>query len=269
MKFENKKDYVMKSVLLVILVIFFPCFPVDNTYECIGLGETCTVGAALQAFELRKAAYPFDWIISPYASLCSVLEQNFQDFLNPSYLSVRSDKHGIINKYGLVFVHDFPTIHYLGDPKNDDLINENVLSQEWIKFLPDIQEKYDRRIERLRDTCMSSKKIYFIRHGGIRSRDEACILRNILKTTYPSLDFTLVIVGNNSYFAEQWEEQNIKNYHLKDTGIWNDVAEWKAIFVDLGLIISSNETNLQKRMDHYYEKYRSYLEKEHHNEIKR
>lgn len=214
---------------------FFACFPITNTYECIGLGETCTVSAALQMFGLRNAAYPFDWIISPYKSLCNVLEQDFHDFLDPYYLSIRADNHGIINKYELVFVHDFPTIYYSGDLENEDTVGENDLHPDWINFLPEIQKKYARRIQRLRDICMSDNKVYFIRHRGITSQHQACVLRNILKTAYPNLDFVLVVIGSDPSFSTQWEEHNIKNYYLHDTTVWNDVAQWKNIFIDLGL----------------------------------
>ncbi len=243
--------------MVIILPIIFSlsCYAINTSYECISLGEVCTTAAALEVFELRNAAYPFDWLISRYESFCNVLKQDFKDFLNPEYLTIRSDNRGIINKYGLVFLHDFPTIHYVGDPQTELPINENILNPNWINFLSDVQQKYDRRIQRFRDACLSDKKIYFIRHGGVKSRDEACVIRDILKTTYPNLDFTLVIVGNDESFAKPWKEENIKNYHLKKTAVWNDVAEWKKIFFDLGLPIPLNRTDLQEKMDYNYRKY--------------
>lgn len=227
----------MKIIIIAIgLLSSFVCLPIDNSYECIGLGETCTVAAALQMFQLRKAAYPLDWTICNYNALCSILQEDFKDFLNPNYLSIRADNHGIINKYGLVFVHDFPTIYYSGDVEKEDTVGENELRHDWINFLPEIQNKYERRIQRLRDVCISEKKIYFIRHGGIKDKQQACALRDILKKAYPYLDFILVIIGNDLSFEKPWEESHIKNYYLRNTTVWNDVAEWKNIFIDLGLL---------------------------------
>jgi len=227
----------MKIIIIALLLTTLCSYSDDisHEYECISLGEVCTTAAALEAFGLRNTAYPFDWTISQYQSLCDILRNDFQDFLNPDYFSIRLDNHGIINKYGLVFVHDFPTIHTSDDLENKDLINEAELDPNWVNFLPEIQKKYARRIQRFHDICMSDKKIYFIRHRGIETQEQACILRNILQTTYPHLDFTLVIIGHNESFAAQWEEKNIKNYYLNDTAVWNDVAEWKKIFIDLGL----------------------------------
>lgn len=219
-----------------LLFFYFISLCADATYECISLGETCTVAAILQSLGLRNAAYPFDWVISPYIPLCNVLQNNFDDFLHSSFLYPRDDNRGVINKYGFTFVHDFPTIYYSGNLATEDTVGENVLHPEWITFLPVIQKKYDRRIQRLHNACNDNKKIYFIRHGGINSQQEACNLRDILKELYPQTDFTLVIVGNNTYFAQNWNELNIKNYYLHNTGIWNDSTEWERIFIDLGLL---------------------------------
>ena len=246
----------MKALPIFILMTFLLCDPIHSAYECIGLGEVCTVAAALEAFNLRNAAYPFDWTISEFQSICTVLEEDFQDFLDPHYLSIRPDSHGVINKYGIVFVHDFPTVEYTGSLDIDAPLNEDILQSDWMNVLPEIEKKYRRRIDRFRDVCQSSKKVYFIRHQGIKSPEEACVLRNILKKNYPDLDFTLIIIGNDTTFAEPWNISNIKNYHLKQTIVWNDVKEWEIIFNDLGIIADDiKKTNLQEKMDHYYTKY--------------
>lgn len=246
----------MRIIIATLLLAIFSSYSMDNTYEyeCISLGEVCTTAAALQAFGLRKAAYPFDWTISMYQSLYDILKNDFQDFLNPNYLSIRPDNHGIINKYGLVLVHDFPTMHTSNDIENADLINEDTLHPDWINFLSDVQKKYNRRIERFRNMCMSNKKIYFIRHGGT-SRDRACLLRNLLKTSYPHLNFTLVIVGHDSSFATPWKEKNIKNYYLDSTTVWNDVAQWKNIFIDLGLYNNKTPVLLFPYTKHLFHKH--------------
>ena len=213
---------------------FFSCLP-NNNYECISLGESCTVSAALQAFGLRNASYPFDWAITPYKSLCQVFEQDFHNFFDSSAISIHSDNRAIINKYGLIFTHDFPIIFYPRDLGEENPASKDVIHPDWINVLPEVQKKYNRRIQRLRDICTSDKKIYFIRHRGITSCEQACTLRNIIKEKYPNLDFTIIVVGKNPNLVEPWEEQNIRNYYLEDKTTWNDVAQWENIFIDLGL----------------------------------
>jgi len=259
----------MKTTDVFVLMIFLFCGVIHSAYECIGLGETCTVAAALEVFNLRNAAYPFDWIISEYRSVCNILEEDFQDFLNPDYLSIHPNFHGVINKYGLVFVHDFPTVGYTGELNIDAPLNEDILHPDWINALPEIEKKYLRRIERFRHACMSNKKIFFIRHQGIKSVQEACVLRNILKKSYPNLDFILIIVGNDSSFAEPWDEPNIKNYYLKQTSVWNDVNEWATIFKDLGLVTEFKNMNLQEKMDYHYIKYTAYFGVESHDKMQK
>lgn len=224
----------MKKFFLIILV----CTTVysQNDFECISLGEVCSTGAALQAFHLRNSAYPFDWVISSFAALRSTISDDFKDYLNPQYFRIREDNHGVINKYGTIFVHDFPTIHYTGNNiQKEELINEGVLSPEWLNALPLIQDKYERRINRFMEKCNSKNKIYFFRHFGI-SRSEAIGLRNLIASKYPHLDFVLVVVGNHPAYAKQWGDQKIKNYYLNDTQVWNDVREWAKIFRDLGIM---------------------------------
>ena len=207
-----KKTWIISILLLMASSIF-----ASENIECISMGTHCSAAAAIQAYDLRKAAYPFDWMISDFHHLYATLQDDFRDFLNPSYLHVRNDNHGIINKYGLVFVHDFPTIHYSGNNiQNEDNIGESILHPEWITFLPEIQTKYDRRINRFRERCSGNKKIYFIRHFG-SSRGEAIRLRDLIQQMYPALDFTLVIVGNNQNYSALWGEKNIRNYYLNDS----------------------------------------------------
>lgn len=159
MKFVYQKNH--KKCLLMVLI--FVTANLKSEFEAIGLGSICSTAAALSTFELRNAAYPFDWTISNFPCLYSTIQENFQDFLNPSYFRLRGDNHGVINKNGIIFVHDFPTIHYQGnDIGGEDNISEALLSGRWLEALPAIQEKYTRRIQRFIATCNSQKRYIFL-----------------------------------------------------------------------------------------------------------
>jgi hypothetical protein len=246
-----KERYMNKIFLMIFLCMFLYS---QSHFECISLGEVCTTGAALQAFDLRNVAYPFDWVISPFLALYSVIFNDFKDYLNPEYFTIREDFRGIMNKYEIVFLHDFPTIEYVGNNiLEEDIINTHILSPDWLDSLPFIQEKYERRINRFREKCNSQDKIYFFRHVGI-NRENAIELRNLIESTYSNLDFVLVIVGNNPAYAEPWREQKIRNYYLNDTDVWNDVREWQRIFNDLGIL-----TDLKHSIDFIVKKYKNNL----------
>jgi len=227
----------------------------DPSRVCVSLGEVCSPAIALRTFNLRQAAYPFDWIISRTPCLFTTLRQDFGFFLAEPYLRVRSDNHGVINKDGLEFVHDFPTINYVGtDLEKEDWIKETVLRADWKQYLPDVQKKYARRIERFRSLCTSNKKVYFIRHFGT-TRSEAIQIRNLIKQLYPSLDFILVVIHNNyAEFAYPWGEENIRNYYFNDQiDGWEDVAQWKRIFESLGLLSRNKKYPIANYMQRYQE----------------
>jgi len=145
--------------IVFMLCVCFSLYAQSN-FECISIGAECSTGAALQAFKLRSFACPFDWVISSFPAMRSAIADNFSDYLNPQYFKIRKDNHGVINKYGIVFVHDFPTIHYTGNNiENVDAISESILAPDWIKSLPFIQDKYARRINRFTEQCNSENKI--------------------------------------------------------------------------------------------------------------
>lgn len=63
--------------------------------EFISLGGSCTVAHSLEALNLRRFAYPFDWLRSPVRGIINCLETSFEDFLTfsaprPSVPSVQS-----------------------------------------------------------------------------------------------------------------------------------------------------------------------------------
>jgi hypothetical protein len=242
----------MNKIFLMVFVSTF--LYAQRHFECISLGEVCSTGAALQAFDLRNAAYPFDWVISPFSAIYSLISNDFKDYLNPEFFRIREDNRGVINKYGVVFVHDFPTINYIGNNiATEDIVNEYTLSPDWLSALPLIQEKYERRINRFIQKCSSDDTIYLFRHVGI-TRDQAIELRDLIELKYPNLDFVLVVVGNNPAYSEQWGDEKIRNYYLNDTEVWNDVREWKRIFNDLGILVDSNysiDINVRKYTENF------------------
>lgn len=236
------------------MILVYTTLYARHHFECISLGEVCTTAAALQAFSLRNWAYPFDWVISHFADLHATVSDDFKDYLNPQYFSLREDNHGVINKYGIVFVHDFPTIQYPESTQDAERINEGTLSTEWLQALPTIQDKYERRINRFKEKCSAQHKVYFFRHLGT-SRDDAVKLRNLITSKYPHLDFVVIIISNQPEHAQQWEEQKIRNYYFNQKLIWNDIQEWDRIFRDLGIMTD----DMPAPKDFIYRKYKKNL----------
>jgi hypothetical protein len=132
--------------------------------EIIPLGLDCCLAYQLNKLNLRKKAYPFDWMSSPkILSIIKLLENDFKNFLNIEYYDIQennndnfninnplNDLHIIKSKYKLIHKeYNFVLRHEL---INNDSKNINI-------FI----EKYSRRIQRF--LSLQNNKIIFIRLG--------------------------------------------------------------------------------------------------------
>lgn len=97
----------------------------------ISLGAFCFVASELRRYEVRKKAYPFDWIITDLKSVIELIENEFLNFTALKYLEKKEENNIVFydnNAYSLIrFIHDF---------------NENCDNTVLI------QDKYQRRIQR-------------------------------------------------------------------------------------------------------------------------
>lgn len=171
----------------------------SHTPLYVSLGSVCEVAHVLRACELRKAAFPFDWITSiDSEKFLEVLDSDFQDFLNEEYLyGVEVDPGPLLHTYyHLEFLHegDFRTPAYAMNMEK-------------------LQTKYLRRVERFRQLSEYGGKVIFLRTAYSHSLDDphryyfcednleinddfSQRLYSILRRTFPSLDFTLIIINN-------------------------------------------------------------------------
>ncbi len=202
----------------------------------ISLGYNCTTATNLAENNLRTFAFPFDWMGCSLEGLCALLENDFQNFLNPAYLYKKDKSNIIINKkYNLGFWHDFPIYQSNGE----DLIVPN-----WLDAVPNVASKYQRRIQRLYDALNSNRTIYLFRSacsrwwplGSILQTKEMVIkLQTILQNKFPNANFTLIVIGEkpDTYYSTNWNIPGIRNFYMEDYGLSH---EWTRIFRELKLI---------------------------------
>jgi|GEM_PF-1115852 len=162
----------------------------------ISLGSHCEPAHALRLGGLRKAAFPFDWIISfDGEALIEILQEDFRHFLEDEYfLSFGPAGHLLHSYYHLEFLHE-------GD------FNVNFLEQ-----LQELKSKYQRRIDRFRKLNNYSGEIVFIRssyefsvtdpHRCYKFEDNVEIsdayafkLHEALKKYFPNLKYKLIIIN--------------------------------------------------------------------------
>lgn len=187
-----------------------------NVY--ISLGTDCSVAYNLQKYNVRKNAYPFDWIrCSNFSKVVECIQNHFQDFIVQEKLEIIhcSDKFPLLktddfidgqfdntlivknNRYGFKFVHDF----------NVDI--ESELSQ--------ITDKYRRRIERFYQTLVNPNiKVVFIRIGCSQlSHKDLEYFNSVIRNYTTNYEFKYIKYHRKTKF-QSWkrEELNWETYLL-------------------------------------------------------
>lgn len=138
----------------------------------ISLGENCTPRIKLKHdYGLsKKGGYkscPFDLCITPFESLCNILENNFETFFRGLKIIEWEDAEGdrslagpgktaISNQDGIIFNHEGGGhSHLFRIGQNDD----EFYSRDNFK---EFKNKYSKRIENFKNKLESSDKITFL-----------------------------------------------------------------------------------------------------------
>lgn len=208
-----------------------------NAPIVIGVGQQCTIAIALREYGIRRAAYPFDWIICYHDAIVRCLEDNFEHFFQPSSIQLRYDGKAIIDYYGHEFGHDFPTIsHPIETHGEEAYVPANTIRKDWQDYLPRVYEKYQRRIARFRKVLSGTEHIYLIRHELALTPEKALQIQRIIQTQYPQLPFTLIAVGETGAAAYDWNLPGIKNFYLEKHNPHNpEQPQWEKFFASLGI----------------------------------
>jgi hypothetical protein len=135
-------------------------------YIC--LGEHCSPASALRILNRRTVALPFDWIRSTPEQLCSVIRNDFKGF--HENLKLSENKEYIIDSYELEFPHDYPTIK--NEHNEFRQIIEGYIEDSWKEIIPQIQQKYIRRITRFHEIMKSSEPVIALFIGEVSNIKE-------------------------------------------------------------------------------------------------
>lgn len=135
---------------------------------------SCSISHKLIKKNLRKNAYPFDWLCCPQKGLYNLIKNDFNNFLEDIIICKKEhgrylDDSGVIKfnkdyiypiiskEYKLLFLHDF---------KN--------LSETEFKT---VKSKYSRRIKRLLDLLKSKDEVIFVHDSKPLIRQNRLIYR--------------------------------------------------------------------------------------------
>ena len=168
----------------------------------ISLGYFCSVAMDLERHGLRSESSPFDWLISDFEGVLSLMENHFEGFLNYDDLAQEPNNRAIYKntRYNVSFYHDFDSLVPLREQ------------------LPEVQRKYDRRIDRFYNSI--TEPTFFIRYisdedlvNG-RSKELLWIEENygsilaLLKSFHPDND--ILFIANEGVTSE-----TIHIYHVE------------------------------------------------------
>ena len=228
--------------------------PNGGKFKVINLGENCSSRAVLERYGIKEESFPFDSVITPIDSLLQCLRDDFANFVTPEHFKLYFDKHSPVNKYGIVLAHSFPIIDLQDNTpqltceqifKMSGMVPYDVkhtlehdkvqrprqmISPKWREILPEVAEKYRRRITRMRECCQGEGKVYFFRCNDL-SKETAIQLVSILDRLYPRLNYTVIAVCNRpDSVCEKWNIPKVKNYVVNVHNQGD--TEWHRIFQD-------------------------------------
>jgi hypothetical protein len=144
-------------------------------------------------------AFPFDWTVTPFDSLCHFIETDFVTFLRPENLCYVADDRPYApyvedTVHGILFPHDFPQ----GD--------------SFLEHFEPVRQKYARRIERLQNLLDSDAKVLMIRTD--LTKEQAEYLRDLVKKKYPRLTFVIMALTFTVEEESDWGLADIRKFCL-------------------------------------------------------
>ncbi len=182
--YANTSCVSLDKMKFLSFLIFFGSLVAKEDPLFVSLGSFCEVAGQLRNHNMRKEAYPFDWMVTlNHEKFLKLLDDDFRFFLDQNYFFRKPDCPGILENsyYECEFRHDPP---------------ENP-ADSLSCHLERIASKYERRIARFRKLKEYTGKVFFIRSADDITMNQAKSLKMALDRFFPLLDYTLVIVHSS------------------------------------------------------------------------
>lgn len=161
----------------------------------VSLGSHCEVANLLRSCDLREFATPVDWMLTlNHRGFIRLLKANFSGMFDPQYLFQHPEGYVTNSRYKIDFRHDWP-------------------GPGLKQYLPEVKEKYERRIDRFFTLHQITRRIVFIRtaydhklnvannmpyysrYARTITQKQAQELYAVLKEKFYSTPFLLVIIN--------------------------------------------------------------------------
>lgn len=181
----------------------------------VGLGSYCEAADILRSCGVRKAAFPFDWILSSGGEkLIEVLKDDFIHFTEEKHLVPAKSSNMILlqSYYKMEFHHE-----------GEWMVESDYSYQNLEKLI----KKYQKRIKRFRQLKNFKGKVFFIRFSNKYSMEPNVFYRfeenleiteeysikleRALRDYFPDLDFRLIIVNIHNLEGISEEKELLGN----------------------------------------------------------
>ncbi|ESZ59975.1 hypothetical protein X727_31255 [Mesorhizobium sp. L103C119B0] len=120
----------------------------------VSLGASCSVAYQIRRYFGQETAFPFDWLITPFASLIQLIENDLQSFVEPAHLAPYQNYFSLLNTNHLVLHHH-------------DVPRENGrIVPDWAAHVEQVRDKYEFLGQRWREMMTDPEPVLFVRHQG-------------------------------------------------------------------------------------------------------
>jgi len=170
----------------------------------------------------------FDLMVSNYPGIILCLQNDFKDFLNPTYITTKIIGNEIIifhTKYKFWFNHESPEHANLYKSQNWKNGKYHFIKNNFEKFI----ERYKKRIQNFKKYINSGKYIYFIiERFNTKSEDDIPELIKVIKYKYPHLKYEFIFIPHLYNSLHTIEYIHI---HLLEMGFTENDKEIKRLYV--------------------------------------
>lgn len=220
--------------------------------EIISIGGNCDAAYQIRRHFGVDRSMPLDWLVVPFQAVLSLFEDRFRDFIRLDRLALwNGTRHAILcSKRGTVFHHDFRRDHAA-------LVDIDHVAIDF----PEVEQKYRRRLGRLREACGPGRSVLFVRswrdilHAppdypaqlirGVPEYDFARLL-DLIGACFPGLWFKVLFIN---YGPQTVDDDRALFANIRDCGDISDwmgsAAGWDAAFRTLEVTWKGGEQSLR------------------------
>lgn len=201
--------------------------------EIVSIGGACNVARAARHNNLRTTAYPLDWMIVSLDALIAAFQDDFAHILVSEQMCESDDKKSVIDGYGLIYIHDFPTVKNTIVPEDGEIMPVHQLLPNWRDCISVVKAKFQRRLNRLLTLLHTGQPVALVQYGEMGSMQAEQFV-GLLKQKFPNAKVALAVIGATSEFRQSWDISHVHNFYIdqEEFRVWDGLA-WASVMHEI------------------------------------